>query len=201
MIRILLIADARLLRSAITTVVSLEDDLEVVADAQCSGVTAALVRKHRADVAVVELDTRGGSGLSAVRTISDHGGECCVLAVIDVIASATLQRALGSEVRGYLSGDCEVKQLIDAIRRVAAGERFIEPCVAIAALGAPGSPFTPREFDVLRMVADGMSTNEIAAALFLTPGTIRNYLSNIERKVGARSRLEAVRNAAEAGWL
>jgi two-component system response regulator DesR len=201
LIRILLIADARLLRSAIATVVSSEDDLEVVADAKSSDVTAALVREHRADVAVVELDTRGSGGLSAVRTISDHGVDCYVLALIDVIASATLQRALGSEVHGFVSGDCEIKQLIEAIRRVAAGERFIEPGIAIAALGAPGCPLTPRELDVLRMVADGMSTNEIAAALFLTPGTIRNYLSNIERKVGARSRLEAVRNAVEAGWL
>lgn len=201
MTRILLIAGIRLLRSAITSVVSFENDLEVVANARCSDVTAALVRKARADVAVVELDTRGNGGLNAVRTIIDHGAGCCVLALMDITASATLQRALGSQVHGFLSTDCDVRQLIDAIWRVAAGERFIEPGIAIAALGAPGNPLTPRELDVLRLVADGMSTAEIAAALFLTAGTIRNYLSNIERKVGARSRLEAVRNAVEAGWL
>jgi two-component system response regulator DesR len=200
LIRILLIADVRLLRSAIANSVSFENELEVVADAKCSDVTATLVTKARAHVAVVELDTRG-SGLAAVRTISEHGVACYVLALIDISASATLQRALDSQVHGFLSTDCDVKQLIDAIWRVAAGERFIEPGIAIAALGAPGNPLTPREGDVLRMVADGMSTAEIAAALFLTAGTIRNYLSNIERKMGARSRLEAVRNAVEAGWL
>ena len=201
MTRILLIAEFRLLRSAIATVVSFEDDLEVVADATCSSVTAALVRKARPDIAVVEMDTRGGCGLTAVRTISEHGANCCVIALIDATASATLQRTLGSQVCGFLSQDCNVRELIDAIRRAAAGERFIAPGIAMAALGAPGNPFTRREIDVLRMVADGMSTTEIAAALFLTAGTIRNYLSNIERKVGARSRLEAVRNAVEAGWL
>jgi two-component system response regulator DesR len=200
LIRILLIAEIRLLRSAIANVVSYDKELEVVADAKCSDVTAALVRGANADVAVVELDTRG-SGLTAVRTITEHGPSCCVLALIDVTAFATLQRALVSQVHGFLSTDCDVEQLIDAIWRVAAGERFIEPGVAIAAIGAPGNPLTPREVDVLRMVADGMSTTEIAAALFLTAGTIRNYLSNIERKVGARSRLEAVRNAVESGWL
>ncbi len=200
MTRILLIAEVRLLRSAIADVVSSAKELEVVADARCSEVTAALVREAHADVAVVELDTRG-SGLTAVRTISEHGPDCCVLALVDVTAFATLQRVLVSQVHGFLSTDCDVEQLIDAIWRVAAGERFIEPGVAIAAIGAPGNPLTPREVDVLRMVADGMSTTEIAAALFLTAGTIRNYLSNIERKVGARSRLEAVRNAVEAGWL
>jgi two-component system response regulator DesR len=200
LIRILLIAEIRLLRSAIANVVSYDKELEVVADAKCSDVTAALVSKANADVAVVELDTRGG-GLTAVRTITEHGPGCYVLALIDGTAFATLQRALVSQVHGFLSTDCDVEQLIDAIWRVAAGERFIEPGVAIAAIGAPGNPLTPREVDVLRMVADGMSTTEIAAALFLTAGTIRNYLSNIERKVGARSRLEAVRNAVESGWL
>jgi two-component system, NarL family, response regulator DesR len=201
MSRILLVTEMSLLRSAIATVLSSEPELEVVAQVGGPDVTAALVGEVRADAAVVELGTRGADTLLAVRTISEYAPRCNVLALVDVAASATLHRALGTQVCGFITKECEITHLVDAIRRVAAGERFIEPCIAIAALGAPGNPLTRREVDVLRMVADGMSTTEIATALFLTEGTIRNYLSTIVQKMGARSRLEAVRNAVNAGWL
>lgn len=201
MIRILLAIDMNLLRTALTTVLSQQAGVAVVAAAACTEVDADLLDTIAPDVAIVDLDCRRATTLDALETIATQAPHCAVLALTTVTATGALHRALDARVRGVLSKDCGATDLVAAVTRLAAGERVIEPGIAIAALSGPHNPLTRREVDVLRLAADGLSPAEIATHLFLTPGTVRNYLSMITRKLGARSRLDAVRNAMEANWL
>lgn len=201
MIRIVLIADACLLRTALERTLSHEDDLDVVAAHPSEEVTPALAGTVDADVFVVDLDTLKGAVSDAVDTLTEMRPDRAVLVLTTVAASAALRRALGCRVRAYLKKDCHVGDLVDAVRRVAAGERFIEPALAASMVNGKPNPLTPRERDVLRLAAGGMAVRDISAALFLTAGTVRTYLSAITQKIGARSRLDAIRIATEANWL
>jgi two-component system response regulator DesR len=200
MTKILLVADLALFRRALAIVLSQADGLDVIADVETTGADDA-ARALPADVAVVDVNTRRSAAFSAVRAIATHAPNCAILALTGAAPPAALRGALDSQVRGFLSISADTPALITAVRRVAAGERFIEPGIVRAALRVPRNPLTPREIDVLRLAADGLSGAEIAAALFLAEGTVRNYLSQIVRKIGARSRLDAIRTATEASWL
>jgi two-component system response regulator DesR len=178
-----------------------EDDFTVVSAVSSVDLSATTIVQADADVAVIDLDTRRTAAYAALHVVAEHAPTCCVLALTRVTARAAVRQALEKQVSGFLHRDCDVGQVIDAIRRVAAGERFIEPGLAVAALNAARSPLTLRELEVLRLAADGHAPADIAAALFLTTGTVRNYLSVIMRKLGARSRLEAVSKAQDASWL
>ncbi|MEU4425045.1 response regulator transcription factor [Actinoplanes sp. NPDC024001] len=197
MIRIMLVADACLLRTALRRALSHEPGLHVVADST----TAQVTRDVDADVVVVDLDTLNGSVSDAVGILTEHRPDCAVLVLTTVAASAALRHAFGCRVRAYLKKDCHLDDLVDAVRRVAAGESFIEPAIAASMLNGRPNPLTPREQDVLRLAAEGMSGRDIAATLFLTAGTVRTYLSTITQKVEARSRLDAIRIATESNWL
>jgi len=199
-IRIMLVADAVLLRTALGSALSHQEDLEVVAEATSAEVSPGLLDAHEPDLAVVDLDTLSPSVTTALNTITDHKVGA-VLALTTGTASGAVRHALGCRVEAFLSKDCHLSELIDAVRRAAAGERFIEPCIAAAVVKRNGNPLTARERDVLRLAAQGMSVREIAGTLFLTTGTIRTYLSTIIHKVGARSRVEAIRTAIESDWL
>lgn len=201
MIRIVLVADANLLRTALGMALSHQDGLHVVAEVTSADVSPALVAAHDADIFIVDLDVLGASITGALDTITKQQQDCAVLALTAVSASGALRHALGSRVRAFLSKDCRIADLIGALRRVSAGERFIEPAIAAAILKGNSNPLTLRERDVLRLAAEGLTVREIAGALFLTTGTVRTYLSTVIRKVGARSRLDAIRTATEANWL
>ncbi|MEV4702455.1 response regulator transcription factor [Actinoplanes sp. NPDC049316] len=201
MIRILLVADAILLRTALSTALSHHPDLDVVAEAASAEVTAALLDTWDPALVVVDLDTLSPSVTYALDTVTGHEKAGAVLALTTGSASGALRHALGRRVQAFLSKDCRVQDLVDAVRRVAAGERFIEPCLAAAMLQRHANPLTARERDVLRLAAEGMSVREISSTLFLTAGTVRTYLSTIIHKTGARSRVEAIRTATEADWL
>jgi two-component system response regulator DesR len=200
-IRIVLIADACLLRTALGRVLSYQDDLEVVAELAGAEVTADRAKTADADVFVVDLDTLGASVTEAVDTITTQHPHPAVLVLTTMAASGAVRHALGRRVQAFLKKDCHIDDLINAVRRVAAGERFIEPAIAASMLNGRSNPLTPRERDVLRLAAEGMSVRDIAGALFLSAGTVRTYLSTINQKVGARSRLDAIRIATEANWL
>jgi two-component system response regulator DesR len=200
-IRIMLVADACLLRTALGRTLAHEDDLHVIAEYTSEDVTPDLARTADADVFVVDLDTLKGAVSDAVDTLTAERPDRPVLVLTTVAASAGLRRALDCRVRAYLKKDCHIDDVIDAVRRVAAGERFIDPAVAASMVNGRPNPLTPRERDVLRLAAEGHSVRDIAAALFLTAGTVRTYLSTIMQKVGARSRLDAIRIATEANWL
>ena len=200
-IRVLLIEDLILLRSALAVALGHEDGLTVVNAVGSVDLTATTIVRADANVAVVDLDTRRTTASTALQLIAEHAPNCCVLALTRVTTGAAVRQALEKQVSGFLHRDCEIRQLVDAIRRLAAGERFIEPGIAVAALNAARSPLTVRELEVLRLAADGHAPADIAAALFLTTGTVRNYLSVIMRKLGARSRLEAISKAQDGHWL
>ena len=200
MIRIMLVADAMLLRTALGMALSHQDDLEVVAEVKSAEVTPELLDARDLDLVVVDLDTLSPAVTAALDAVTDHRVGA-VLALTTGTASGAVRHALGCRVQAFLSKDCHIKELLDAVRRAAAGERFIEPCIAAAVVKRNGNPLTARERDVLRLAAQGMSVREIAGTLFLTTGTIRTYLSTIIHQVGARSRVEAIRIATESDWL
>lgn len=197
---ILLISDMTLLRRALGVVLSATDGIDVLADTDTAGAAEA-TRFDQAHVAIVDLSTRRAAAYGAIRTITALLPKCRILALTGATPSAALRGTLNSQVYGFLGVNNGVTELVTAVRRVAAGERFIEPGIAHAVLHAPRNPLTQREVDILRLTAEGLSGVDIARTLFLSEGTVRNYLSSIVRKLGARSRLDAVRTAMEANWL
>jgi two-component system response regulator DesR len=201
MIRVMLVADVTLLRSALAAVLSSENGLKVVADATSSDDVVPIAETLRADVAVIVLDPPGSNAIGAARLLAAALPGTHLLLIAGAQMAARAHRILGTRMRGLLGKDTGPRQLTAAIRAVTSGEQVIDPALAVAALQAPHIPLTPREMDVLRVAADGSSTADIAAQLHLSPGTIRNYVSSALRKTGAENRVEAARIASEAGWL
>lgn len=200
MIRIIVIADVTLFRSALAAALAGNDEFAVIDELACDDVVAhGLVTSP--DVAVVDFDAPRAGAFAAVRVINEQIPECRILGLSSKTSPDALRQALSSKVLGLVSTDCSPKRLVDAIRAVAAGERVIEPGTALAVLARPRNPLTARELEVLRLLAEGFTGVEIAATMHLAPGTVRNYLSMIIRKAGARNRIEAVRIAQEANWL
>ncbi|MED7930468.1 response regulator transcription factor [Nonomuraea sp. LP-02] len=201
MIRVLIAEDMRILRDTLVALLELEDDLKVVA-ALSSGedvVPAAL--EHRPDVAVIDIDLPGSDGLTAAAELRRRLPQCHTLILTGLGRPGTLRRALAAQVSGFLVKDAPAQELLDAVRRVAKGERVIDTKLALAALETTESPLSPREAEVLRRHANGASAAEIAVEVHLTYGTVRNYLASAVTKLGARNRVDAARIADEAGWL
>ncbi|PZG43917.1 DNA-binding response regulator [Spongiactinospora gelatinilytica] len=201
MIRTLLAEDMDLVRGAIVALLAYEDDIEVVAEVDRGDQVVAAATAAKPDVAVLDIAMPGMDGLAAAQALHDRLPECGVLILTGVGTPGTLRRALDANVRGFLAKDAPPHRLADAIRRVANGERVIDSEIAIAAMATPDSPLTPRELDVIGAAADGASISEIAATLFLSEGTVRNYLSKTRAKLGARSSIDAIRIARESGWI
>ena len=189
MIRVLVLAQPILFRSALATTLDGEDDLEIVGDSD----------DEAPDVVIVDLDSRSpGSGQLVIP--ERHRARFVVALALDPSPSA-IKRAIAAQVRGLVSKNHGVDQLIDTVRRVAAGEQVIEPARSAMSVLLADNPLTGREVEVLRLAAEGLSAPDIAHDLHLTAGTVRNYLSTIVRKTGARNRLGAIRAADRAGWL
>lgn len=200
MIRILLVADVVLFREALATALSSEADLTVVGAVAAADGAVPFTQAMRTDVVIVDLDARRIDGDLLGKLCADLPN-CSVIALTTIANREVLRRAIESQVRGFITKDSGLEQLVDTIRRVADGERVIEPASAVVAMLASGSPLTPRESHVLRLAADCLPVAEMAEKLCLSSGTVRNYLSVIVRKVGARNRLEAIRIAERSGWL
>jgi two-component system response regulator DesR len=200
-IRVLLVEDMELIRGALVTLLSHEDDIEVVADVRCDDKVVPAALRLRPDVVVVDIDLSGGQGLTMVRELRRRMPDCQIVALAAAKPAGLLQRLLAAEVRGAVDKNAPARRLLWAIRTVAEGERVVDANLAVAALSVELSPFTPRELQVLRLAADGASGREIANRLSLSNGTVRNYLSKVMTKTCARNRVDAVRIAREAGWL
>ena len=199
MIRIMIIGGGELLRGALAAMLAREPDLSVVAAlAPAESTDAVAPRPH---VAVVDLDGWEEGGLEAARHLAATSPRCRVLVLTSQRRPAPLRAILDAGVAGLLGRDDPPDTLARWVRRVAAGERVIDPALAAVLLEPTGNPLTPREQSVLRLASDGLPSAEIARQLHLAPGTIRNYLSSAMRKTGARNRLEAALLAREAGWL
>ncbi|HEX3487961.1 MAG TPA: response regulator transcription factor [Streptosporangiaceae bacterium] len=201
MIRVLVAEDMRILRDTLVSVLNLEDDMKVVAQvADGTGVMPAALAE-RPDLAVLDIDMPGLDGLSAAAELHERMPGCRVVILTVLGRPGQLRQALAAHVSGFLVKDAPADQLIDVLRRVAGGERVIDPKLALATLEMAESPLSPREADVLRRCAAGAEPAEIAAEMFLSQGTVRNYLASAVTKVGGRNRIDAVRIATEAGWL
>ncbi|WP_043634744.1 response regulator transcription factor [Nonomuraea candida] len=201
MIRTLLAEDMNLVRGALVALLAYEEDIEVVAEVERGDRILAAANACRPDVAVIDIALPGKDGLEAAGELHEKMPECGVLILTGVGTPGLLKKALDVHVRGFMAKDAPPGRLADGIRRVAEGERVIDSELAIAAMRPAEAPLTPRELDVIGAAADGASIGEIAASLYLAEGTVRNYLSRTSAKLGARSRIDAIRIARESGWI
>ena len=200
-IRILLADDQALVRSALAALLELEDDFEVVAQVGRGDEVVAAARDQRPDVALLDIEMPGLDGLAAAAALSQEVPSCRVIIVTTFGRPGYLRRAMESGALGFVVKDAPAEQLADAIRRVSRGLRVVDPALAAATLAGGVSPLTARERDVLVAARDGTTVADIAGRLFLSEGTVRNYLSAAIAKTGVRNRVEAVRAADERGWL
>ena len=201
MIRLLLADDQELIRSAFAALLNLEDDFKVVVAVGRGDEVVAAARAHHPDVALLDIEMDGIDGLAAARVLSQEVPDCRCLMLTTFGRPGYLKRAMESGAQGFVVKDAPPEQLADAIRRVAAGERVVDPILAAETLANGESPLTARERDVLIAARPGTAVAEIAPMLFLTEGTVRNYLSSAIGKLGARNRAEAIRTAEQQGWL
>ena len=201
MIRVLIAEDMHMIRGALVALLSLEDDMEVVAELERGDQIVQTALRTRPDIAVVDIDLPGMDGLTAAEQLHQRLPQCRTLVLTGLGQPGNLLRALKVHVRGFIVKDAPAEALADGIRRVAKGERVIDPELVAAALETGASPLTPREADVLRAAEGGITTEQIGAQLSLSPPTVRNYLSNAISKVGANNRIDAIRISRNAGWL
>jgi two-component system response regulator DesR len=201
MIRVVIAEDQALVLGALAALLSLERDIEIVARVGDGAAALDAVRTHKPDILLSDIEMPGLSGLDVAEAIAKEQLATKVFIVTTFGRAGYLRRAMDAGVRGYLLKDAPADVLAAAIRRVAAGGRAIAPELAEAAWDAPTNPLSDRERDVLRLADEGRSNKNIARALDLSPGTVRNYLSEASTKLGAASRIEAGRIAREKGWL
>ncbi len=201
MIRLLLADDQELIRTALARLLDLEDDLAVVASVANGDDVLPAALRTRPDVALLDVEMPGLDGLAAAALLADRLPTCRSLVLTTFGRPGYLRRAIEAGAAGFLVKDTPVDHRAGAIRRIAAGERVVDPDLAAAALAEGSSPLPPREHDVLAAARAQATVAGIAAELFLSEGTVRNYLSAAITKLGARNRAEAVRTATERGWL
>lgn len=200
MIRLLLAEDQSMVREALAALLGLEPDMEVVAQAARGDEVLAAAREHTVDVALLDIEMPGMTGIEAAAQLHRELPDVKIVILTTFGRPGYLRSAMESGAAAFLVKDAPAAQLATAVRKVLGGERVIDPTLAAAAL-AEGQPLTDRERDVLRAAQDGATNAELAAALCLSQGTVRNYLSMAIQKLAARNRAEAVRIAREKGWL
>ncbi|MFI0479489.1 DNA-binding response regulator [Actinomadura sp. 9N215] len=201
MIKVLLADDHHVVRSALAGLLNLEPDLTVVAEVDRGDEVLPAARAARPDVAVLDIDMPGLDGLAAAAVLHDALPEITTLVLTGHGKPGHLRRALTAGVRGFLLKTSPPEELAAGIRTVAAGQRVLDPKLALTAWDIADNPLTPRETDVLRLAAEGAEAPEIAERLHLSAGTVRNYLTAVVTKLNARNRTDAARIAREAGWL
>ncbi|MEW2220385.1 response regulator transcription factor [Streptomyces sp. NPDC006990] len=201
MISVVLAEDMHMVRGALVALLDIEKDIEIVAEIDSGSAILPAVLAHRPDVAVIDIDLPGVDGLTAAAEVHEKLSACRTLILTSLGQPGNLRRALEAHVSGFLLKDAPPSKLADAIRRIRAGERVIDPELALDAWSARENPLTSRETEVLRLAAEGAEAADIAGRLFLSVGTVRNYLTAIVIKLGARNRVDALRIAREQGWL
>jgi two-component system, NarL family, response regulator DesR len=200
-IRVLLAEDQGMMRGALAALLDLEPDLEVVAQVPSGDQVVATALEARPDVALLDIEMPGLDGIAAAAELRTALPGCRVLILTTFGRPGYLRRAMEAGASGFLVKDGPAEQLAEVIRRAVKGERVIDSGLAAAALSAGPNPLSPRERDVLAAAAGGATVAEVAGRLFLSEGTVRNYLSAAIQKTGARNRIEAARIAERNGWL
>jgi two-component system, NarL family, response regulator DesR len=200
-VRILLVEPMSLLRGVLATVLSAEADLDVVGELGRIEEVIPIAKTIRPDIIVVNVDLLADTGGDLVGKLTEELPDCALVMLVHADMPGAVRGELETRVDGFIGKDTAPAQLTEYLRRAARGERVIDPALAVAAWAAPRNPLSKRECEILRVAAQGLTSVEIANARHLSVGTVRNYLSSIRRKTRARTRLEAVRIASEAGWL
>ncbi len=201
MIRVLLADDEHLIRTALAQLLDLQDGLEVVAEAATGDEAVAMAVKHGVDVAVLDLQMPGLDGTAVAEELARRLPGCACVIVTSHGRPGHLKRALTAGVRGFLPKTTSAATLATVVRTVHTGGRYVDPQLAAEAIAAGDSPLTPREADVLELAATGAPIDEIAARAALSPGTVRNYLSNAMTKLNAANRHDACVIAQRLGWI
>ena len=201
MIRILLAEDQVMMRGALAVLLDLEEDLEVVAQVGDGSQILPTAREIRPDVALLDIELPGRSGLDAAADLADQVPDCAVVILTTFARPGYVQRAMAAGARGFLVKDGPVDELAAVVRRVVAGDTVVDPDLAATALRVAPNPLTERERDVLAVCEDGASVADIAGRLHLSTSTVRNYLSAAIGKTGTRNKTEAAVLARRNGWL
>ncbi|MGW4388450.1 response regulator [Streptomyces sp. NBC_00063] len=200
-VRVLLAEDQGMMRGALALLLGLEEDIEVVAQVGRGDEIVGTALETRPDVALLDIELPGRSGLEAAADLREQCPDCRVLILTTFGRPGYLRRAMEAGAAGFLVKDGPVEDLAEAVRRVLRGETVIDPALAAAALSAGPNPLTTRECDVLKASVDGATVSDIAGRLHLSESTVRNYLSSAIGKTGTRNRMEAMREARQQGWL
>ncbi len=201
MIRILLAEDQTMMRGALRTLLSLEEDMTVVAEVERGDRVVEVALATRPDVALLDIEMPGVDGIEAAAALHAALPGCRSVILTTFGRPGYLRRAMEQGVEGFLLKDSPIEGLAEALRRIIAGQRVVDPGLAAAAWGEGKSPLTEREREILVASQNGAGVATIANQLWLTEGTVRNYLSGAIQKLGVRNRIEAARLAEEKGWL
>jgi two-component system response regulator DesR len=200
-VRVLLAEDQAMVRGALAALLALEDDFDVVAEASRGDEVVSAALDALPDVALLDIEMPGGDGLAAAAALGERLPSCRVIILTTFGRAGYLRRAMESGAVGFLLKDAPASELATAIRRTMDGERVVDPGLAAAALSEGVSPLTDREREVLAASEDGATIEDVARKLYLSEGTVRNYLSTAIKKLGTRNRVEAARLAERKGWL
>ncbi|HEY3611365.1 MAG TPA: response regulator transcription factor [Pseudonocardiaceae bacterium] len=201
MIRVLLADDQALVRGALSAMLNLEADIEVVAEVGSGDEVVPAARRTHPDVALLDVQMPGKDGLAAAAELRDSLPSCRVVVCTTFGRPGYLARAMAAGAAGFVVKDAPPEQLVDAVRRVHNGLRVVDPALAAESLARGASPLTDRERDVLNAARDGGTVSDVSKELHLSEGTVRNHLSSAIGKTGARTRAEAARIAEDCGWL
>ena len=200
-VRVLLAEDQAMVRGAIAALLALEEDIEIVAEASRGDEVLAHALESGPDVALLDVEMPGGDGLHAAAVLREKLPSCRVIILTTFGRAGYLKRAMENGAAGFLLKDAPSSELAKAIHKVMRGERVVDPDLAALALSAGDNPLTEREREVLAASEGGATIEDVAARLYLSEGTVRNYLSTAIKKLGTRNRIEAARLAEKRGWL
>ncbi|MCC2605449.1 response regulator transcription factor [Planctobacterium marinum] len=199
-IKIIIAEDQAMLLGAVATLLDLESDFEVVAKAKDGETALSLCAQHHPDVLLTDIEMPGMSGIELAEQLQKNGFTAKIMILTTFARSGYLRRAMDAGVRGYLLKDAPSEELAEAIRKVISGRKVIDPELVMEAFDE-ADPLSEKERKTLKLAADGLTTEQIADKLFLSKGTVRNYLSSASAKLNAQNRIEAARIARQRGWL
>ncbi|UUZ82833.1 response regulator transcription factor [Paenibacillus sp. P26] len=198
--KVIIAEDQGMLRGALSALLDLEEDMEVIGQAENGEQALKLIVEREPDLCILDIEMPVLSGLDVAERLKTLGHPCRVVILTTFSRSGYFQRAMKAGVSGFLLKDSPIDELSAALRKVQAGGRAISPELSVS-LWEAENPLTEREREVLRLVAEGLSAGEIARRLFLSGGTVRNYISEMMQKLEAKNRIDAISIAEKNGWL
>lgn len=200
MIRIMIAEDQGMLRGALGSLLDFEEDMEVIAQVENGEAALNTAIELKPDICLLDIEMPLKSGLEVAKELNEMESQCRVIILTTFARPGYFERALKAGVHGYLLKDGSVAELSDTIRRVMNGKREYDPELMVATYDED-NPLTEREQELLKLAANGRTSREISAALFLSAGTVRNYMSEILSKLDAKNKIEAISKAKEKGWI